>query len=241
MGFRRKACRSRYRAVVSRDPNRENTDRTNPLALEDGKPREPQGLYGEQSPAREVVGIGVFLREQDVPRFPSWPNQAEAPLLRVVLREVLPGWLEREPDNPYVAVFAPLLIEDDDSLRARAPELWRTVCDAPLAPEVREVLGQVMEFWYFERFRGLTAKEIWAMLNLITPIQETRAYQSIYAEGKAEGKASTLKRLLARRFKVLPPWAATRIDAATLPQLETWLDGIFDADSIEALIGAEQD
>ena len=77
--------------------------------------------------------------------------------------------------------------------------------------------------------------------NLITPIQETRAYQSIYAEGKAEGRASTLKRPLERRFEVLPAWAAARLDAATLPQLETWLDGIFDADSIETLIGAEQD
>lgn len=113
--------------------------------------------------------------------------------MRVVLCEVLPGWLEREPDNPYVAVFAPFLIEDDDVLRTHAPDLWRTVCDAPLAPEVREVLGQIMELRFFERFRGLTGKEIWAMLNLITPIQETRAYQSIYAEGKAEGKASTLK------------------------------------------------
>ena len=63
-------------------------------------------------------------------------------------------------------------------------------------------LSQVLEFWFFERFRTLTAKEIWAMLNLLAPIQETRAYQSIFAEGKAEGeadgeakgKANTLKR-----------------------------------------------
>ncbi len=58
------------------------------------------------------------------------------------------------------------------------------------------------------------------MLNLMTPIQETRAYQSIFAEGeakgkeegkaegeakgKAEGKASTLKRQLTRRFCAFP-------------------------------------
>ncbi|WP_242523132.1 hypothetical protein [Thiocystis minor] len=49
------------------------------------------------------MGIGVYLREQDVPRFPRWQNRAEAPLLRVMLRQVLPGWLEREPDNPDVS------------------------------------------------------------------------------------------------------------------------------------------
>ena len=201
------------------------------------------GLYGEQHPERDVVGIGVFLREQDTPSFPSWANRVGAPLLGVSLRRVLPNWLVREPDNPYVAVFAPLLIDDDEELRARAPALWRTVQDAPVSLEVRDVLGQVLEFWFFERFRGLTAKEIWAMLNLVTPIQETRAYQSIFAEGeakgKAQGKASVLKRQLTRRFGPLPAWAKRRIDAAPIRQLDVWLDDIFTAPSLDALIGSE--
>jgi predicted transposase YdaD len=205
------------------------------------------GLYGEQHAERDLVGIGVFLRAQDVPHRPTWASGPHAPLVCVALDCVLPNWLGREPDNPYVAVFAPLLIEDDEELRARAPDLWRTVQTAPLSPEVRGVLAEVLEFWFFERFRGLTAKEIWAMLNLVTPIQETRAYQSIFAEGeakgkaegKAEGKASTLKRQLTLRFGVLPAWAERRIDAAPLAQLDAWLDGIFAADSVAALIGPE--
>ncbi|QVL51305.1 MAG: DUF2887 domain-containing protein [Thiocapsa sp.] len=211
------------------------------------------GLYGEAHPHRDVIGVGIFLREQDRPRFPRWANQAQAPLLQVALRQVLPNWLAREPDNPYVAVFAPLLIADDDDLRARAQGLWRTVQEASLAPEVREILGQVLEFWFFERFRGLTAKEIWAMLNLVTPIQETKAYQSIYAEGevkgkadgkvegkaegKVEGKAESLKRLLTRRFGPLSTGAEQRIDTAPVAQLDVWLDGIFDAANVEDLIG----
>ena len=210
------------------------------------------GLYGEEHPQRDVMGVGIFLREADVPIYPRWANGPAAPLLTVVLRRVLPESLAREPDNPYVAVFGPLLIEDDADLRARAPALWRTVREAPLAEEVRDILSQVLEFWFFERFRGLTAKEVWAMLNLVTPIQETRAYQSIFAEGKAEGKAEgeaqglakgkaeDLKRLLKRRFNTLPPWAAQRIDAASVPQLDAWLDGIFDVQNVEALIGTER-
>jgi predicted transposase YdaD len=120
-----------------------------------------------------------------------------------------------------------------------------------VAPEVRNVLAEVLEYWFFERFRGLTAREIWAMLNLVTPIQETRAYQSIFEEGEArgvakgeargkvEGKASTLKRLLTLRFGPLPAWAERRIDAATLAQLDTWVDGIFAAEGVAALIGPE--
>lgn len=73
------------------------------------------------------------------------------------------------------------------------------------------------------------------MLNLVTPIQETRAYQSIVAEGKV----STLKRQLTRRFGTLPAWGERRIDAASLTQLDDWLDDIFDAASLADLIGPE--
>ena len=211
------------------------------------------GLYGEEHPERDVIGIGVFLRACDAPGCPSRIGETGSVAMGVALDRILPEWLAREPENPYVAVFAPLLIEDDAELRAQAPALWRTVQEAPVLPEVRALLSQVLEFWFFERFRGLTAREIWAMLNLVTPIQETRAYQSIFEEGeakgkadgeaagkaagKAEGKADGLKRLLKRRFGVLPRWAVRRLDAAAIVQLDGWLEGIFDAPSLEALIG----
>jgi len=47
------------------------------------------------------------------------------------------------------------------------------------------------------------------------------------------------KRLLARRFGPLPVWATQRIDAAPVARLDTWLDGIFDAASVEELIGGD--
>jgi predicted transposase YdaD len=81
------------------------------------------------------------------------------------------------------------------------------------------------------------------MLNLVTPIEETKAYQSIFAEGKTEGKtegkAGTLCRQLSRRFGPLPSWAEQRIAAASDAQLDTWLDGIFDATGVEDLLGAQ--
>ena len=54
---------------------------------------------------------------------------------------------------------------------------------------MRDILSQVLEFWFFERFRGLTAKEVLPMLYLVTPIQETKAYQSIHSEGRDKGWA----------------------------------------------------
>lgn len=86
----------------------------------------------------------------------------------------------------------------------------------------RVTLSQVLEFLFFERFRTLTAEEIWTMLHRLTPLEETRAYQSIFvkgeAKGEAEGVAKRLKRLLARRFGPLPPWAEERIATAQIAQ-----------------------
>jgi predicted transposase YdaD len=202
------------------------------------------GLYGEQHPQRDVTGLCVFLRASQAPAKPSWLGGVGSPVRGIGLDQFLPDWLVREPDNPYLAVFAPLLISDDQELATRARALWQTVQRAALEPGIRKTLSEILEYWFFERFRALSAKEIWAMLNMLTPLEETKAYQSIFAEGKAEGEAEgeakgkvlTLKRLLKRRFATLPEWAEQRIDAAPEAQVDAWLDAIFDAISIEGLL-----
>jgi hypothetical protein len=58
-----------------------------------------------------------------------------------------------------------------------------------------------------------------------------------YAVGRVTrqdtGARRTLERILARRF-CPPPEAVDRIHKAALPQLETWLDRIIDAPSMQA-------
>lgn len=78
------------------------------------------------------------------------------------------------------------------------------------------------------------------MLNLITPLEETRFYQDIHAEGavrgEARGKANHLKRLLARCLGGLPDWALQRISRVSSEQLDAWLDGVLDTGSLDALL-----
>lgn len=205
------------------------------------------GLYSEQHPDAEVRAIVVFLDARDDPGRPAGFATEGSPLTAVYLDRFLPEWLEREPDNPFVAVFAPLVLKRDADLAARAPRLWQAIQDSDLPEPIRVTLSQVLEFLFFERFRTLTAEEIWTMLHRLTPLEETRAYQSIFvkgeakgkAEGEAEGVAKRLKRLLARRFGSLPPWAEERIATAQIAQLDTWIDGLLDAESLTALIGPE--
>jgi hypothetical protein len=55
------------------------------------------------------------------------------------------------------------------------------------------------------------------------------------AEGKAEGKAETLLRLLERRFLGVPETYHAQVVAADANQLDSWIDAVLDAESIDAV------
>jgi predicted transposase YdaD len=212
------------------------------------------GMYGEQHPHQDVQGILIFPKHADDAKKSHWAINA------LYLEDFLPGLLTKEPNNPYVTVFAPLILASDAELAQQAPNLWHTVHTAPLPDTVRTNLKQVLELWFFERFKGLNEQEVLAMLQTLTPLEETCAYKSIFAkgeargkaegeargeargiakgkaEGKAEGQAAVLKRLITRRFGKLPKWAEKRIDKADTTQLETWAEAIFDARTIKDLL-----
>jgi predicted transposase YdaD len=60
-------------------------------------------------------------------------------------------------------------------------------------------------------------------------------------EGRQEGEhgalAGMLLRLAARRFGVVPPEMAARIEAASTPELERWLEGLLAAERLDDLLG----
>ena len=89
------------------------------------------GLYGEEHPKYDVRGLLIFRREHDDPRLPSGVENAHLLLAAVYLEQFLPAWLVREPDNPFVAALAPLILSRNEELRERAPVLWRTIQTAP--------------------------------------------------------------------------------------------------------------
>ena len=208
------------------------------------------GLFGERHPKRDVQGIGVFLRRADAPLYPRGIAGEGCPVRAVYLDEVLKDLLAREPDNPYVAVLAPLVIADDAELAAQGPALWQRVRAAELTEPARDALSEVLLFWFMDRFKTLTRDEVRAMLSFWRSIEETSGYQAIKDEGREEGrdqgraegrlkaKTDDLTRLLTRRFGPLPEWAAARIAAADLPQLDTWIDGLLDPPSLTDLLGA---
>ena len=104
-----------------------------------------------------------------------------------------------------------------------------------------------------------TRQEIRAMLGLDTELKQTRFYQEIAEEerqagikegmekgiekgmekglylGNLKGEAAVLQRLLTKRFGPLSKTIQTRLDTATLEQLQRWTDRVLDAPSLVSI------
>ena len=57
-------------------------------------------------------------------------------------------------------------------------------------------------------------------------------------QGLQQGELLLLKRQLARRFGVLPPWVEARLAQAERTQLEQWVEVILDANTLEEVFQA---
>ena len=66
--------------------------------------------------------------------------------------------------------------------------------------------------------------------------QWTREWEQ---RGLQQGEVRLLLKLLRQRFGELPPWVIERLAAAETAQLETWVEGLFSAASVEELLGRE--
>lgn len=55
------------------------------------------------------------------------------------------------------------------------------------------------------------------------------------AEGEAEGEALALQKLLQKRFGAIPSHVLAMISAASLEQVDRWLDQVLDAESLDSL------
>ena len=56
-------------------------------------------------------------------------------------------------------------------------------------------------------------------------------------EGMQQGEALALQKLITRRFGSIAPDVLVKITAASKEQLDTWLDQVLDADSLNNLFG----
>lgn len=149
--------------------------------------------------------------------------------------------IEAAPDpdqvQRIVERLAKRLVGPQNTELRRALAVWiRRVVLQRLAPDAEPELPPVTEL-----------AEVQAMLSgHVIPWNEQAMEKGLrqgreeglregLVEGRTELARSALERLLTRRFGPLPPEAVDRIRQAALPQLETWLDRIIDAPSMQAV------
>ncbi len=157
------------------------------------------------------------------------------------IRRVLARLTTRMQDSRY------------DSLR-RALVVWinrvvlRRVVTEEVLPELNELqeidnmlaerVDQWVEQWKQEGWqRGLKEGEQRGRREgQQKGLQEGR--QEGRQEGLQKGAGRVLSRVLEKRFGPLPEWAQARLAVASPEQLENWSDGIFEATSLEGLLGS---
>jgi hypothetical protein len=84
------------------------------------------------------------------------------------------------------------------------------------------------ELWAFARELGPKAEEV-----LMTGEQILIAKGR--AEGRAEGEAQMLLKLLGAKFGTIPDGVVARVQAATVAELDVWVDRILLAESLDAV------
>ncbi len=89
----------------------------------------------------------------------------------------------------------------------------------------------------------LLNNKVWQELETIEEKEKVQYITSVerigmargMVKGRVEGEARMLKRLLERRFGVLPEWASERLAVAKEEALEAWSDAVLTAPTLEAV------
>jgi hypothetical protein len=97
--------------------------------------------------------------------------------------------------------------------------------------------------WLLSRKSGdpsiANIKDLTEVQTMAMPIARTAEWgqqlQKAADEGRIEGEAALLRRLLTRRFGELPDWVETRLAAAGEDDLVRWADLVIEANSLEQL------
>ena len=158
-------------------------------------------------------------------------------------------------DNAVAMLFQ---LEKDDAILTKAKQVMRLFLLVKHAPELERVFRHWVNFTLSTRledphaFRAAQNLEEMAIMleecvdswvkqwkheGLEAGRQEGRqaGRQEGRQEGVVEGESLLFKRLLAKRFGVLPEWVQKKLQQANSDTLEQWADNLLDAKSLEAV------
>jgi len=173
-------------------------------------------LFGDVPPAMRPYLPAFRHALVDLPTIPDEALSATA-RLRTLLKALK---YSRRPDLPE---RLDLILADVEALGRRDLLLILTYLDKGPVAVSREVLRQVL------RSRVPDCEE--QIMGWITQPY----FQEGLEQGRAQGQAKSLVRLLEKRFGALPDPLRTRVLSADVQSLDAWLDRVFDAADLQAV------
>jgi hypothetical protein len=169
--------------------------------------------------------------------------------------------------KPYLLDFPFGLLDagqvEDEEL-SREPELRAGLIVLKYAPRVSEKNVEEIVAWVLTCLRGasreLLVMATWYILGAYRPLKRERFVSEVRrimsqrdesivseaarewmaegaAQGRLQGQAEALVRVLERRFGPLPSELLKRVREANAARLETWLDQAVDAATLDAALG----
>jgi predicted transposase YdaD len=198
---------------------------------------------------RAVEGIIIFAYNRLDPKTEPWINCVRS----FAFDELFAAFEQRAPEHPLVAVFKPILVDDEALLAKSAVQYYRQIKVSALDEQIKGSLLEVFVSWLNQRFREKSKQEIEAMLiGELPELEETQSGKDLIAigekrgekrgveRGKKEGKTDSILRFLdakhgtlskemRKSISALSTADANRLlahlpDCETLDDVQVWLE-----------------
>ncbi len=185
----------------------------------------------EEYPERDMRGVILFANRACDPDTQPWKK-----LVRVrYLDETLAKLEAKNPKNPLVCVFKPVMEQNDEKLVCQAPQHYRAIQRSKkLTATQRDTLTEVFENWLLQRFKDKTKQEL-AMILDLPDVRQTRCGRELLDEGREEGMAEMVIAVARKRLGKISKSVEERIRNLDAKLMEPLLIAVLEMKSVKEL------
>jgi len=142
-------------------------------------------LLQEANAWRDIQGVIIFQDRSVDPKTSPWNRWIHV----FYLNDLLAQLEQRNPHHPLVAVFKPLVVEDEVTLAEMAKEYYRDINTSSLDESSRTAMADVFLNWLLQRFKQMTRKEIeMLIISELPDLEDTTAGKELIRIGEKRGE-----------------------------------------------------
>lgn len=162
-------------------------------------------LLGEKFPDYSMRVVILFLDQSLDPQTPFWHDLGRSDFAGfqvIYLAEAVARIEGEDPKDPTAALLG-LLVRAAETVGVEdARRRYRAIAESSIPRQEKEVYVKLLMYWLMQLFSS-TEEEMSAMIGVMTPLEETPAFKSIFAKGEAKGEAKGKAELLVEQIERL--------------------------------------